>query len=30
LQIMKLSESLGTKKPVAIYPGRFQPFGLHH
>lgn len=27
---MKLSESLGTKKPVAIYPGRFQPFGLHH
>jgi hypothetical protein len=27
---MKLSESLGAKKPVAIYPGRFQPFGLHH
>ena len=27
---MKLSEALGATKPVVIYSGRFQPFGVHH
>ena len=26
----KVNEQTGVKKVIAIYPGRFQPFGPHH
>ena len=30
VDIKKVNEQKEVKKVVAIYPGRFQPFGPHH